>query len=84
MVESCEEDGIAVLSLRNKFSAGDTVEVVGPDCKPFSMTVPMMADMEGTELAEPKTPQMLFKMKFPKQVPAMSFVRHAVELSAKD
>ena len=84
VVETCEEDGTAVLSLRNKFSAGDTVEVVGPDCKPFSMAVPMMEDMEGAELAEPKTPQMLFKMKFPQKVPAMSFVRHAVELSAKD
>ena len=84
VAESCEEDGTAVLSLRNKFSAGDTVEVVGPDCKPFSMKVPMMEDMEGAELTEPKTPQMLFKMKFPKPVPPMSFVRHAVELSAKD
>ena len=84
VVEHCEEDGTTVLSLRNKFSAGDTVEVVGPDCKPFSMTVPMMEDMEGNALAEPRTPQSLFKMKFPQKVPAMSFVRHAVELSAKD
>jgi len=35
-------------------------------------------------LLEPRTPQSLFKMKLPKQVPAMSFVRHAVELSAQD
>ena len=26
---------------------GDTVEVVGPDCKPFSMVVPEMRDAEG-------------------------------------
>lgn len=84
VVERCEEDGTAVLSLRNKFAAGDTVEVVGPDCRPFSMTVPVMEDMEGGALSEPKTPQMLFKMKFPQKVPAMSFVRHAVELSATD
>ena len=84
VVDSCEDDGTAVLSLRNKFAAGDTVEVVGPDCKPFSMTVPMMEDLEGAALSEPKTPQMLFKMKFPQKVPPMSFVRHAVELSARD
>ena len=84
VVEQCEEDGTATLSLRNKFLAGDTVEVVGPDCKPFSMTVPMMRDMEGNDLAEPKTPQSLFQMRLPKQVPPMSFVRHAVDLSAKD
>ena len=84
VVESCEEDGTAVLSLRNKFSAGDAVEVVGPDCKPFSMEVPVMQDMDGNALFQPRTPQSLFKMKFPKKVPPMSFVRHAVDLSAKD
>ena len=84
VVESCEEDGNATLSLRNKFAAGDVVEVVGPDCKPFSMEVPVMQDMEGKDLAEPRTPQSLFKLKFPQKVPPMSFVRHAVELSAKD
>ncbi len=84
VVESCDEQGNAVLSLRNKFAAGDTVEVVGPDCKPFTMTVPMMEDMEGGSLAEPRTPQCLFRMKLPCPVPPMSFVRHGVELSAKD
>ena len=34
VVESCDANGMATLSLRNKFRAGDTVEVVGPDCKP--------------------------------------------------
>ena len=28
MVESCDANGMATLSLRNKFRAGDTVEVV--------------------------------------------------------
>ena len=84
VVESCDGQGNAVLSLRNKFKAGDTVEIVGPDCKPFSMTVPEMEDMEGNALLEPRTPQSLFKMRLPQPVPPMSFVRHAVELSAQD
>ena len=83
VVESCDEAGNAVLSLRNKFAAGDTVEIVGPDCKPFSWEVTPMEDMEGAELLEPRNPEMRFKAKLPKQVPALSFVRHAVELSAK-
>ena len=83
VVESCDEAGNAVLSLRNKFAVGDTVEIVGPDCKPFTWVVPPMQDMEGNVLTEPRNPEMLFKAKLPKQVPAMSFVRHAVELSAK-
>ena len=35
VVETCDAGGNAVLSLRNKFAAGDTVEVVGPDLRPF-------------------------------------------------
>ena len=84
VVESCDENGNAVMSLRNKFRTGDTVELVGPDCKPFSVVVPEMEDLEGNILLEPRTPQSRFKMKLSKQVPAMSFVRHAVELSAQD
>ena len=84
VVEHCDADGMATLSLRNKFASGDTVEIVGPDCKPFSIMVPSMEDMEGNVLLEPKTPQSRFRMRLPKQVPPMSFVRHAVELSARD
>ena len=43
-----------------------------------------MRDTEGQTLTEPRTPQMVFTMQLPQAVPPMSFVRHAVELSAKD
>jgi len=83
VVLHCEANGLTTLSLRNKFRAGDRVEIVGPDTKPFEMTVPMMEDMEGQALEEPRTPQMEFKMQLPQPVPEMSFVRHAVDLSGK-
>ena len=83
LVTECDEEGNAVLSLRNKFRAGDTVELVGPDLRPFSMTVPDTTDSEGQPLEEPRTPQMTFRMKLPRQVPPFTLVRHAVELSAK-
>ena len=83
LVTECDEAGNAVLSLRNKFRTGDTVELVGPDLRPFSMTVPDMTDGEGNSLEEPRTPQMTFRMKLPRQVPPFTLVRHAVELSAK-
>ena len=83
VVTNCDENGLATLSLRNKFAAGDIVEVVGPDTKPFSMTAPMMTDAEGLPLAEPKTPQMVFTMQLPRPVPPMSFIRHAVDLGGK-
>ena len=84
VVESCTPEGLATLSLRNKFAAGDTVEVVGPDSKPFSMVVLPMEDLEGNALLEPKTPQSRFTMRLPRPVPPLSFIRHAVALSARD
>ncbi len=84
VVTACDENGRATLSLRNKFAVGDTVEIVGPDLKPFSMTVTNMVNAEGESVQEVKTPQAVFTMDLPRPVPAHSFVRHAVELSAKD
>ena len=84
VVTDCDADGNATLSLRNKFAAADEIELVGPDSRPFTMTAPVMHDLEGFELYELRTPQTVFKMKLPRYVPPMSFVRHAVSLSAKD
>ena len=83
VVTDCTPDGVATMSLRNKFAVGDTVEIVGPDTKPFTITVPAMRGPEGEVLLEPKTPQMTFTMELPQAVPPMSFIRHAVELSGK-
>ena len=83
IVESCDGNGLATCSLRNKFHAGDELEVVGPDTRPFAFTVPMMENMEGEALEEPRTPQMQFKIQLPKQVPAHSILRRSVDLSAK-
>ena len=83
IVTDCAPDGLATLSLRNKFAAGDVVEIVGPDTRPFSVTVPVMQDADGLPLREPRTPQMVFRMQLPRRVPAMSIVRRAVDLSAK-
>lgn len=83
VVMDCDSAGHAVLSLRNKFRAGDTVEIVGPDLRPFSITVPEMRDEAGAPLVEPRTPQMKFYMDLPKAVPPYSLVRRGVDLSAK-
>ena len=83
IVTECDAEGNATLSLRNKFAAGEPVELVGPDFKPISFPAPMMQNMDGNELAQPRNPQMLFRMRLPKQAPAFSILRHAVELSAE-
>ena len=83
MVESCDENGLAVCSLRNKFQKGDELELVGPDFRPLPFTADAMADMDGNTLEEPRTPQMQFTMQLPCQVPPLSIIRRSVDLSAK-
>ena len=82
-VESCDENGLALCSLNNKFRAGDPLEVVGPDLRPFEIIPGNMTDLEKNPLEEPRTPQMKFYLQLPKQVPAMSMIRRSVDLSAK-
>ena len=83
IVESCDENGVALCSLRNKFAQGDELEAVGPDFAPYAFTVGEMTDLEGTPLAEPRTPQMQFYLHLDRQVPPLTILRHTVDLSAK-
>ena len=81
IVTDCDRNGLATLSLRNKFTAGDAVELVGPDLRPFSFVVPTMRDADGQILEQPRTPQMTFTMQLPRPVPPYSILRRAVALS---
>jgi putative protease len=83
IVQHCDEDGNATLSLRNKFKAGDLVEVVGPDTLPVAFAAPVMEDEDGLPLTEPRRPQMTFRMKLPHPVPPLSILRRQVDLSPK-
>ena len=83
LVTDCDDSGYATLSLRNKFSAGEPLELVGPDTKPIAFTAPVMEDEAGEPLTEPKNPQMVFRMRLPKPVPPWSILRSARDLSAK-
>lgn len=78
VVESCAPDGRAVCSLRNKFRAGDTLELIGPGLEPVSFQVPVMADADGFPLEEPRTPQMKFTLQLPHPAPAFSLLRRQV------
>ena len=83
IVESCDENGLALCSLRNKFSQGDALEAVGPDMRPFTVIPEHMTDMANNPLEQPRTPQMKFYLSLPKQVPPMTILRRSVDLSAK-
>ena len=82
-VESCDENGVALCSLNNKFRVGDELEVVGPDTRPFAITAQDIRDLDGMALEEPRNPQMKFTMQLPQAVPAHSLIRRSVDLSAK-
>ena len=80
-VESCDETGRAVLTLNNKFKAGDVLELVGPDVRPQTLTAEELWDQEGNPLEEVRKPQMRFVMKLPRQVPPLSLLRRQADLS---
>ena len=48
-----------------------------------SGTGALLKDADGNALDEVRTPQMVFTMKLPCQVPPLSILRKAVDLSAK-
>ncbi len=79
IVQSCDSEGNALVSLRNKFRAGDALELVGPDLAPVAFEAPIMEDMDGFPLEEPKKPQMLFRMHLPVQAPPLSILRRQAE-----
>ena len=83
IVTDCDAEGNARCSLRNKFSAGDELEAVGPDTRPFSFRAEELLGAEGEPLSEIRTPQAQFTLRLPKQVPPWSILRHRVELSPK-
>ncbi|MBQ1756174.1 MAG: U32 family peptidase [Oscillospiraceae bacterium] len=82
IVTDCDESGMATLSLRNKFSTGEEIEIVGPDLKPFRIAAPVFYTAEGEETQEMRTPQSVFRMQLPKRVTPYSIIRHKVDLSA--
>ena len=74
-VLSCDEAGNATLSLNNKFSVGDVLELVGPDVRPQTLKVGALWDETGEPLEEVRTPQMRFRLKLPCPVPPLSLLR---------
>ena len=81
IVTACDSEGNATLSLRNKFAVGDELELVGPDVAATPFTAGAMEDENGWPLTEPRTPQMVFRMKLPRPVPPLSILRACRENS---
>ncbi len=78
VVEHCAPDGEAVLSLKNKISEGESLEIVAPGVKPVAFTVTGMRDSEGESLPCARIPQMILRLKLPFQAPSCSLLRRQV------
>ena len=75
VVESCGEDGMALLTQRNKFSRGDELELLLPEGRPLRFTAERLWDEEGNEIDDTRRAMMRFRMRLPVQAPALSIVR---------
>ena len=66
-------------------SEDGTSYVIDPESSEINFSFPAedIADGDGNALDEPKTPQMKFSIRLPKQVPAYTILRKSVDLSAK-
>lgn len=74
-VKECDENGLGLLTLRNKFAVGEEVELVGPNCKPVSFVVGELVTEEGETVEEVRNPQMLFRLQLPCVAPPLSMLR---------
>lgn len=79
IVQSCDEDGNAVLSQRNKFYKGDRLELLLPGKRPVEFTVEHMYDDEGAELEDTRHAQMNIHIKLPCAVPKYAVIRKNLE-----
>ncbi len=75
VVEDCDEKGSAVLTQRNKFYPGDTLELLLPDREPISFCVKELRDMEGEVMPDTRRAMMSFRMQLPAPAPRFAIVR---------
>lgn len=74
-VEECDAEGNALLTQRNKVSAGDTLSLMMPGKKPVLFTAGGMKTEEGEAIEATPHPMMRFTMPLPEQAPRFSVIR---------
>ena len=81
-VLSCDGDGNAVLTQRNRFSVGDELELVTPEGEPTAFRVEYMEDGEGTSIAVCPHPQQEIRLRLPRSAPKNSILRRKVTVDS--
>jgi len=74
-VVSCDEDGNAVLTQRNRFCVGDELELVVPDAEPVAFRVDSMRDGEDQLIEACPHAQQEIRLKLPHYAPPHSILR---------
>lgn len=75
VVESCDEDGNAVLYQRNKFYIGDELELLTRDAEPIKFVPEHMFNAEGEEISDTRHAMMEIHMRLPRQASRLSIIR---------
>jgi len=75
IVEECDEAGKAKLTQRNKFFAGDELELLIPGKTPVSFVAEHIFNEEGAEIEDTRHAKMPFGMKLPLFAPKYSILR---------
>jgi len=75
VVESCDEEGNAVLTQRNKFFRGDELELLLPGERPIKLLAEKMFNADGEEIEDTRHAMMQFSMKLPMYAPKYSILR---------
>jgi putative protease len=75
IVESCDTDGRAVLTQRNKLFSGEKMELLTPDDEPFEFLMGEMMDTEGKLISSTPHPMMKYMAKLPHFAPPYSILR---------
>ena len=75
VVESCDANGMAELTQRNRFSVGDTLELLTNDAEPLQFTAGEIINEAGESITATPHAMMRFKMQLPKSCSKLSIVR---------
>ena len=75
VVESCDSEGNAVLTQRNKFFSGDMLELMTNDSEPIEFTAGEIRDADDNLIASTPHPMMELHMRLPRPCGRLSLLR---------
>ena len=75
IVKSCDSDGNAVIHQRNKFSAGEEIEILRPKGEFLPLTISEMKNADGEIIQSAPHAEMEVRLKLPEYVPENSMLR---------